>query len=76
MFSNFDDAFVTFLAPPLPARMKAAEKVKHGDKPAKKKKKTIAASSNDNCKDMVYAQSALASAKGLKEPLAFSLDRE
>jgi hypothetical protein len=74
--SNFDNAFVTFLAPLPPGWKKAAEKVKHRDKPAKKKRKTIAASSNDDGKGMAYAQSTLASAKGLEEPLAFSLDSD
>jgi hypothetical protein len=73
--SNYNDAFITFLAPPPPACTKAAEKVEHGNKPAKKKTKTIA-SFKDNGKDMAYAQSALASAKGLEEPLAFSLERD
>jgi hypothetical protein len=75
LFSDFDDAFVTFLAPLPPACKKVAEKVERRDKPAKKKKKTIAASSSDHdSKDMAYTQSTPASAKGLKEPLAFSLD--
>jgi hypothetical protein len=55
LFSTFDDAFVTFLARPPTARKKAAEKVVCGDKPAKKKRKTIGASSNNNGKDMAYA---------------------
>jgi hypothetical protein len=71
LFSNFDDNFATFLAPPLSVCTKAAEKnVERSDKPAKKKRKTIAASSsNSNEKHMAYAQSTLSSAKGLKEPL-------
>jgi hypothetical protein len=73
--SNYDDAFVTFKAPPPPACKKAAEKVKHGNKLAKNKRKAIASSDN-NGKDMAYAQSFLASAKDLKEPLAFSSERD
>jgi hypothetical protein len=68
------NAFVTFKAPPPSAHKKAAEKVKCGNKPAKNKRMTIA-SSNNNGKDMVHTQSILASAKGLGEPLAFSLGR-
>jgi hypothetical protein len=74
-FSNFNNAFITFLAPPPPAHKKAAEKVKFCDKPAKKKMKTIA-SSDDGGKDMAYTQSTSASAKGLEEPLAFFLDSD
>ncbi len=73
LYSNFGDNFTTFLAPPLSTRKKAAEIVKGRVKPAKKKRKTIVASDSDSFKkDMVYAQSTLAFAKGLKEPLAFS----
>ncbi len=76
LFSNYNNVFVTFLAPPPPAWKKAAEKVIRGNKSAKKKRKTIAFS-NNNGKDMVYAQSALASAKGLVEvPLVFSLESD
>jgi hypothetical protein len=71
--SNFDDVFVTFLAPPPPAHNKVAENVKRGNQLAKKKRKTIASSDNDG-KDLAYAQSTLASAKGLEEPLAFLLE--
>jgi hypothetical protein len=77
LFSNFNDNFVTFLAPPLSACKKVAENVKPSKKPAKKKRKTFAASSSDrNEKDMAYAQSTLAFAKGLKEPLAFFSNTE
>jgi hypothetical protein len=73
MSSDYNHAFVTFEAPPPPsARKKTAEKVKHGNKSTKNKRKTIA-SSNYNGKDMAYTQSVLALAKGLKKPLAFSL---
>jgi hypothetical protein len=71
--SNFDNAFITFLAPPPQMHKKVAEKVERDNKPVKKKRKTIASSDN-NGKDMLYAQSTSASAKGLEEPLAFSLD--
>jgi hypothetical protein len=73
--SNFDNAFVTFLTPPPPVHKKVAEKVKRSNKLAKKKRKPIASFDN-NGKDMVYAQSASASAKGLDEPLAFSLESD
>jgi hypothetical protein len=70
LYRDFDDNFATFLAPPPPVRKKVAENVKHGDKPAKKKRKTIAASGSDTKgKDMAYAQSNLAFAKSLEEPL-------
>ena len=71
--SNFDDVFVTFLAPPPPAHNKVAENVKRGNQLAKKKRKTIA-SSNDDGRDMACAQSASAYAKGIEELLAFSLE--
>jgi hypothetical protein len=71
--SNYRKAFVTFKAPPPPACKRAAEKVECSNKSAKNKRKAIA-SSDDNGKDMAYAQSVLALAKGLKEPLAFSLE--
>jgi hypothetical protein len=73
-FSNNDDNFATFLAPPLSVRKKAAEKdTEHREKPAKKKRKTIAASSsNSNKKNRAYAQSTSSYDKGLKEPLVFS----
>ncbi len=44
---NYNDAFITFLASPPPAHKKAAEKVEHSNKLAKKKWKTIASSNND-----------------------------
>jgi hypothetical protein len=74
LFSNNDDNFATFLAPLLSVCKKAAEKdAEHREKPAKKKRKTIvASSSNSNEKDMAYAQSTLSYDKGLKEPLVFS----
>jgi hypothetical protein len=71
--SNYDNIFVTFEASPTPVRKKAAEKVKCGNKLAKNNRKAIA-SSNDNGKDMVYAQPFTALAKGLDNPLAFSLE--
>jgi hypothetical protein len=79
LFSNSNNNIATFLAFPLPARKKkgAEGNVKCREKPAKKKRKTIAALDYDsNEKDRVYAHSilALASAKGLKEPLVFPLN--
>jgi hypothetical protein len=75
LLSDFDNAFATFLAPPPPACKKAAEKIECRDKLAKKKRKTMAASSFDSYgEDMAYTQSALTVAKGLKEPLVSSLD--
>ncbi len=71
--SDYNNAFVTFQAPPPPAFKIAAEKVKCSNKLAKNKRKTIA-SSDDGSKDMAYAQSVSVLAKGLKEPLAFSLE--
>jgi hypothetical protein len=71
----YDNVFITFKAPPPPARKKAAEKVKHCNRLVKNKRKTIA-SSSDNGKDMACTQSVLALAKGLKEPLAFSLESD
>jgi hypothetical protein len=72
--SNYhDDAFVTFEAPPPPACKKAAEKVERDNKLVKNKRKTIT-SSKDNDKVMTYTQPFPASAKGLDEPLAFSLE--
>jgi hypothetical protein len=80
--SDYDDAFVSFEAPrliitfkalPPPARKKAAEKVKHPNRLAKSGKKTTA-SSNDNGKAMAYSQPFAALAKGLDEPLTFSLE--
>jgi hypothetical protein len=56
-------------------RKKMAEKVKHSNKLAKNKRKTIASSDN-NGKDMAYAQSVSALTKGLKEPMAFSLESD
>ncbi len=69
--SDYNNAFITFKAPPPPARKKAAEKVKRGNKSVKNKKKAIASSDEDGT-DMVYAQSVSVLAKGLKEPVAFS----
>jgi hypothetical protein len=73
--SDYKDAFIKFLASPPPKCKIAAEKVERGNKSAKKKRKTIASSNNDG-KDMAYAQSALASAKGLEEPLVFSSESD
>jgi hypothetical protein len=53
---------------------KVAEIVECRHKPAKKKRKTMVSSSESDGKDMAYAQSSSVFAKGLKEPLAFSLD--
>jgi hypothetical protein len=69
--SNYNNAFITFEAPPPPARKKEAEKVEHGNKLAKNKRETVA-SSDDDGKDMAYTQSVSALAKGLEEPLTFS----
>jgi hypothetical protein len=78
LYSNFDNDFTTFLDCPPSARKKGAERnVECKEKPAKKKRETIAASSsNSNNKDMSYTQSTLAFAKGLKEPLAFLSNTE
>ncbi len=75
-FSNYNNnTFVTFKAPPPPACKKAAEKVKCNNKLAKNKKKAVT-SSNDNGKDMAYAQPFATLAKGLDEPLAFSSEND
>jgi hypothetical protein len=72
--SNYNNnAFVTFEAPPPPVCKKAAEKIKRNNKLAKNKCKAIV-SSNNRGKDMAYAQPFAALAKGLDEPLAFSLE--
>jgi hypothetical protein len=68
-----NDTFLTFEAPPPPACKKVAEKVKQDNKSAKNKRKAITSSNNDG-KDMAYAQPFMVSAKSLEEPLAFSLE--
>jgi hypothetical protein len=82
--SNYDDAFisfeasrplVTFEAPPPPACKKVEEKVKHLNRLAENRKKTIA-SSNGNGKAMAHTQPFAASAKGLNKPLAHSLESD
>ncbi len=67
--------FATFKAPPPPACKKAAEKVQHPNRSAKSRNKATA-SSNNNGKAMAYSQPFAALAKGLDEPLAFSLESD
>ncbi len=73
--STYNNSFVTFKAPPPPAHKKVAEKVERGNKLVKNKRRATASSNNDG-KDTAYAQSVSALAKGLKEPLAFSLESD
>jgi hypothetical protein len=82
--SDYNNAFVSFEAPhplvsfeapppPPPVRKKVAEKVTHHNRLAKSGKKATAPSNKDS-KAMAYAQPFAASAKGLDEPLALSLE--
>ncbi len=68
-----DNAFVTFKASPPPVRKKAAEKIKCDNRSAKSGN-WATTPSNNNSKAMVYAQPFAALAKGLNEPLVFSLE--